>query len=1173
VNEARTAAVPASPFKGLASFAATDVDVLLFFGREREAGLISANLMASRLTVLYGESGVGKTSLLGAGVVHRLRATAARNLEERGHPEFVVVMFSGWSGDPVAGLAAETRRALTDVFGASAAREPEPGSSLANTLHTWGAALGCDVLLVLDQFEEYFLYHELEEGPATFAEELPELVTRGGLRVSVVLAVREDALAKLDRFKGRIPNLFGNYLRLDHLDREAARSAILGPVRRYNELDAGQEAVRVEDELVEAVLDETAAGRVDLGQSGRGIVRQDGAEVRIEAPFLQLVLERLWDEEIRQGSRTLRVETLRRLGGAAEIVRNHLDRALDVLTPAQRDLAANLFNYLVTPSGTKIAHAPGDLAQYAAAGPDDVAPVLTTLVRERILRPAAARDGGTRRSESPVEIFHDVLTDAVLAWRSRHESERAIENERRAAERRHRRAMVLAGTAMLALAAVAAFAIFALVQRGEAREQAREARAQRAEARAALRTARAGELAARGATQLAVDPDRALVLALQAAGLRETREVENVLRSALISSRVRAILPGDGPVTSASFSSNGRWILTVAADGKARLYAAATHRLVRVLDHGAAVRDAAFGAGGTIVATAGADGAARLWRTASGAELHTLRQGGGAVETVSFSTGGRFVVTAGADGTARIWATADGAALTLLAHDGPVRAASFNPAASLVVTVSNDRYARVFSASSGTPIFQVDQGGRLRSARFSPTGRLLVTAGDNEVARVWSVATGRVVDELRGHEGPVLAAVPGPRGKLLVTTSTDGTARIWNLPTGELRSVLTGHMNLVTGAAFDRAGFSIVTVSTDRTARVWKPGTGNVRVTLSGHTESVTDASFSPDGREVVTASDDGTARVWDPQVQPELSVRTRLAGPLTAAVSSPDGRLVLLGGRMGVRFVQRASREARPVPRLRSVTSVALSSDGALAAASSGTEAIVWRISSGRRVRALSHDRRVVSVVFAPDDRRIATADGRMARIWRLDGTLVRTLRGHRAAVTDVAFSPDGRRLVTASADRTARIWDRATGSVDHVLRGHRGTVTSAAFSADGRRVVTASSDKDGRTWDVRTGRLLRVLRGHFAVVSDAAFSADGRWIVTAGPITAGLWYANSGRLLLYLRGPEARLTSASFDPGGKQVLVTSADGTLRAYDCEICGGIRELRALATTRLAGSRR
>src|SRR5205823_8902455 len=199
------------------------------------------------------------------------------------------------------------------------------------------------------------------------------------LRANFLLALRQDTLARLDAFKGRIPNLFANYLRLDHLDRIGARAAILGPVERWNELTG--ESVRVEPELVEAVLDQVAAGKVDVGQAGRGGVEAD--DERIEAPYLQLVLERLWEAERAAGSGVLRLATLRELGGAEAIVRAHLERALGRLEPAEQDVAATMFDHLVTPSGSKIAHRPGDLAQYAAVREADVLPVLDVLGRER----------------------------------------------------------------------------------------------------------------------------------------------------------------------------------------------------------------------------------------------------------------------------------------------------------------------------------------------------------------------------------------------------------------------------------------------------------------------------------------------------------------------------------------------------------------------------------------------------------------------------------------------------------------------------------------------------------------------------------------------------------------------------------------------------------------------
>ena len=153
----------------------------------------------------------------------------------------------------------------------------------------------------------------------------------GSYRINVLVSLREDALAKLDRFTGRIPGLFANTLRLDRLDRQAARAAIVRPVERFAELTG--EEVAVEPGLVERVLDEVGAGQIEPAMGGLGAVEgaEDGA--RIEAPYLQLVMQRLWEEERAAGSNVLRTETLDRLGGARHIVEEHLHGALAELTP------------------------------------------------------------------------------------------------------------------------------------------------------------------------------------------------------------------------------------------------------------------------------------------------------------------------------------------------------------------------------------------------------------------------------------------------------------------------------------------------------------------------------------------------------------------------------------------------------------------------------------------------------------------------------------------------------------------------------------------------------------------------------------------------------------------------------------------------------------------------
>src|SRR5581483_10557966 len=240
-------AVPDSPYKGLASFEDSALDALLFFGRERERETVVANVLASRLTVLYGPSGVGKSSLVRAGVAQRLR-------DASGAP---VVVHDSWAEDP-AGALASSVAAECGELGATA--------GLVDTVAA-AAQRSRELHLLLDQFEEYMLYHGLD-GPLSSA--LPELLRRPGLRVNVLISIRDDALAELDEFAGRIPELFGNLLRLDRLDREAGRDAIVGPLARYSELRGKR--FTAEDALVEAVLDEasTPAG--------------------VETPYLQLVL-------------------------------------------------------------------------------------------------------------------------------------------------------------------------------------------------------------------------------------------------------------------------------------------------------------------------------------------------------------------------------------------------------------------------------------------------------------------------------------------------------------------------------------------------------------------------------------------------------------------------------------------------------------------------------------------------------------------------------------------------------------------------------------------------------------------------------------------------------------------------------------------------------------------
>src|ERR1700722_1494378 len=320
--------VSGSPYLGLVPY--TEADAAFFFGRSTEAAIVAANLRASRLTILYGPSGVGKSSLLMAGAVHRLREEAHATSEI----PFAVCVYRSWLEEPVRGLQ-ETAQIGLEGLAHEEALPPAHGT-LADTLRAWTGRTGT-LLLVLDQFEEYFQYHPGEddgERLTGFAAELAGIVNDPSLPVHVLLSIREDAWAKLDRFEGYIPALFANYLRVSHLDLDSAREAIEGPIAAWNRtLPSGAEPYSIEPALPEAVLEAAVGEGLMLTPSGETTPLAAAPGNNIEAPFLQLVLERLWLTTLADGDHTLTLGRLRALGGARRIVENHLLDALGRLTP------------------------------------------------------------------------------------------------------------------------------------------------------------------------------------------------------------------------------------------------------------------------------------------------------------------------------------------------------------------------------------------------------------------------------------------------------------------------------------------------------------------------------------------------------------------------------------------------------------------------------------------------------------------------------------------------------------------------------------------------------------------------------------------------------------------------------------------------------------------------
>jgi len=1117
----------AGPYIGLRFYTEADAD--WFFGRDEETQTIIGNLRAARLTILYAKSGVGKSSLLRAGVAHQLRELSEQ-LTARGSHGYVPVVFSAWKDDPVEGLIAAIEAA---VHPAPASDDGSPlPRRLPSAVAAASVAAGAELLVILDQFEEHLLYHARGGVEHPLVDELAACLNAPEISANFLIAIREDGYGSLGNlFAGKIPNVYSNFLELEALDRDAARKAILEPIEHFNQLNPEDGPIEIEPGLVEAVLagvtveeQDRAETPASTGSQGAG---GDARRLRdeIEAPYLQLVMSTLWDRESSRGSRLLALGTLEELGGAKEVIRTHLDGELDALSPEDYDTALELFGYLVTPSGSKIVWGAADLAACIERPYDRVAALLGFLAREdkRIVRHVPPPAGKSTPADR-YEIFHDVLGPPIADWRRRAleqrrraedarerrrlECEKREAEERSLAEARRRRAFQrLAGVSIGLFLIAVVLAILALISRHSAVSN--------------LRAAQANQIVAGSVGALSQDPELSMLLALRSLHLRYSEQAEAVLRQGLPQLQELEYLRAGPAVNSASFSPDGRKVL-VATETGAALLEPASRRLRSLHGHAGPVNTAAFSNDGTKLVTADKDGTAIIWDAASGKPLRELPRSAKEVDGAAFSPDGRRVVTANKNGNAIVWDAATGRRVAVLEIPGRIGAfdsAVFSPDGARVLTANQNGTVNVWSATSGRPLLPPMSGhsGSVESAAFNREGTRIVSAGSDGTIRIWDAATGRQLLVLSGLEGAVLSAAFSPDGKEIVTVGQDRAARVWNVATGKQLLTLSGDRGPVRGAAFSPDGGEIVTAGEDGTIRIWDASPRERLALFASEQGAVDDASFDPSGTRVITANQDATATIWDAATGARLRRLRGDSGPIYTAEFSPDGRFALTASRDGTARI-RSAENGRTLKVLRSekghFQSAHFNRAGSEVVTASSAGAVTIWATTGRRLQLLSSGaRNTEDATFSPTGRQVASAnENGTATIWSLGGSAARRtdLKVSQVAVLSVAFNPAGSELLTAGKDGIARIWKLGAHTPSLTLVSQGGPIYHAEFSRDGREVITADEDGEIRIWNAQTGRQLALIAAHEGVLFSAAFAPRGAEVLTGSAAgDAAVWSA----------------------------------------------------------------
>jgi WD40 repeat protein len=458
---------------------------------------------------------------------------------------------------------------------------------------------------------------------------------------------------------------------------------------------------------------------------------------------------------------------------------------------------------------------------------------------------------------------------------------------------------------------------------------------QRAEQQTRLTTAR--EIAGLAINNLAIDPERSILLALQAVDATYavdgtvTREAEEALHQAVQTSRTLWTLVGhDGPVAEVDLSPDGTRLATASFDGTAKVWDTTTgQELLTLTGHDSIVFDVVFNPDGSRLATGCYDGTAKVWDAQTGQELLTLAGHTAEVFGLAFSPDGTRLASASFDGTAKVWDTRTGQEFfTLSGHSNDVNEVAFSPDGTRIATTSADLTAKVWNAATGKELLTlaghtVGPPGRtytgITGVAFSPDGSRLATAGDDGTVRMWDTATGQELLAMvgTGEEpasntafafGGVVDVVFSSDGTYLATAAADGTARVWDATTGESLLTLANDIGLLSDVAISPDGAHLIAASWETgMAKVWDISTaletgsmpGQPLSVLSSDAGTIYGVAYSLDGLSWAMANP-GTAKIFEATTDQELLTLPDQGDGIFDVAFSPDGTRLATAGKDG---------------------------------------------------------------------------------------------------------------------------------------------------------------------------------------------------------------------------------------------------------------------------------
>jgi len=1128
-------------------------------GRDIEVRELYNQLQARRIVVLHSPSGAGKSSLVHAGLIPRLRSASYdvwKPIRVNLDPTELKV-----SGDTNR-YALSAMLSLEDELPVDRRQGPAILAQLdfldyVEHRPRRKSLADRPVVLLFDQFEEVLTVAPREtEARREFFAALGRALDTG--KYWALFIIREDYLGALAPYRDLIPTQMANTFRLDLLGLAgAAEVAVKLAEQGGRRFPAVEQLVR-------------DLSTVKVQRPDGSLVAEPG--LHVEPVQLQVVCRRLW-AAMPEDDLSIDAEDIEKYGEISKSLANYYADAVKKIAGGDRTLERKVREWV----GQRliVAGIRSQVRQEAgrSAGLDN--PVVYLLVDSFLVR-SEQRAGGTW-----FELSHDRLVEPVMEdntqWEQANlhplqvqarlweqgrrnrglllgaealpeavkwaddyaalvtEGEREFlaesRDERAKEAATRRRLVVLATVAVVVAVVVAGLGVVALLARAEAVAATTKAVAAKTEAEAATGEAVRQRDAARVATMMAGarelvasgQPGLASMVAAEVPSPDGVRGWRGLVHEIFASPFPAFTMMGhDEPLTSAVWSPDGTRILTSSEDNTVRVWNVDGSGSPLILKgHEDSVKSAVWSPDGTRILTSSDDNTARVWNADGSGPPLILKGHEDNVTSAVWSPDASRILTSSWDNTARVWnADGSGSTLILKGHESFVNSAVWSPDATRILTSSSDNTARVWNADgSGSPLILKGHEDIVNSAVWSPDATRILTSSEDNTARVWNADGSGSTLILKGHEDIVNSAVWSPDAARILTSSWDKTARVWNADGSGPPLILKGHEDNVTSAVWSPDATRILTSSSDKIARVWNAdGSGSTPI-LKGHESFVTSAVWSPDATRILTSSRDKTARVWNADGSGSTLILKGHEGTVNSAVWSPDATRILTS--------------------------------------SDDNTARVWNADgSGSTLILKGHEHTVNSAVWSPDATRILTSSrDKTARVWNADGSgspLI--LKGHEDNVTSAVWSPDATRILTSSYDKTARVWNADGSGSTLILKGHEGPVNSAVWSPDATRILTSSYDNTARVWNADGSGFTLILKGHENSVTSAVWSPDATRILTSSwDKTTRVWNADGSGSTLILKGHEGPVTSAVWSPDATRILTSSLDDTARVWPFDV--------------------